>query len=1006
MKKKLLLFGFFIATISLSSVFLSAKLIDNDDKPAVKNETANAYFARIRNNQVTGTIDPNDILKARAQASRSNELKGTGEFDFNWTLLGPNNLGGRTRAILFDNRDAEGKTLYAGSVLGGIYKSTTTGDGWTRIDLGEGNLNVTCITQTSNGDLYVGTGEAFNTQKYTVLGEWKYPNGLLGHGIFKSTDGENFTLLEATKPTPNTNNVDWAYIYQLASDQGTGRVFASTNMGLRYTEDGGGTWSFAHTQLGTNLDTLSKDVKIASDGTVIAEVNNHCFVSINGDPNNFVQYQVDTAWNIQPITSIGRLVFAFAPSQPAIAYVVAVTANGALAGVYRSDDKGVTWNLVGPGGSQNFNLFNTGSNVSDGQGLNTCAIQVFPDDPYHIIIGGLEMWEGKKILVTGFYDWRVRSNGVNNLWLAPDFIPQGHHAYVFRPGFPNTFFTATNGGIAMCTVSSQYFSFQPMNKDYIASQFYTVGLTQDKQKIYGGAQDLGSIFIDGTMNPSNAKRGNDIWTTVANVPDGRNGGYVANSVIYPSAVLYSRTPHPAKNGNIELFVRRNEFGGGPNYSATMFSDRYASTSFLSPFILWESFEDYNGRDSVKFKAYSDYPSGSVIWPESNNASRQFPYALPAPLNHGDSIMVQDPVAAKFFICGDYRVLMTKEIIQFNKSPEWFVISDKDHSGLMDKDTLTSMALSKDANHLFVGSLKGKLYRISNIAYAYDFDRADVTSPYCIIATRQIPVYLPGTNTEISQIITSISVNPNNPNNVIITLGNYGNQYYAFMTENALDENPVFSSIQGDPNNGGLPQVPAYSSLIEMDASKNLAIIGTEFGIYSSTNFNSENPTWTAQNRNIGRTPVFMLKQQLIGKADDVIPTILGADTTWITVKGTNNFGVIYGATYGSGLIALDEFEQPVGINEPGKDISHSADFRLYPNPANDRVTVSYHLSQGTNVTISVYDLNGRRVMYNPLGTKQAGDHNLILNCGDLRSGTYIMQVVTGTKRSSSKFVVY
>ncbi len=42
------------------------------------------------------------------------------------------------------------------------------------------------------------------------------------------------------------------------------------------------------------------------------------------------------------------------------------------------------------------------------------------------------------------------------------------------------------------------------------------------------------------------------------------------------------------------------------------------------------------------------------------------------------------------------------------------------------------------------------------------------------------------------------------------------------------------------------------------------------------------------------------------------------DTTYVIHYGINNYGVIYGATYGRGIISLDEFQQPVGISEPGK----------------------------------------------------------------------------------------
>jgi len=41
-----------------------------------------------------------------------------------WQERGPNNVAGRTRAILLDKRDATGNTVFVGSVSGGIFKTT------------------------------------------------------------------------------------------------------------------------------------------------------------------------------------------------------------------------------------------------------------------------------------------------------------------------------------------------------------------------------------------------------------------------------------------------------------------------------------------------------------------------------------------------------------------------------------------------------------------------------------------------------------------------------------------------------------------------------------------------------------------------------------------------------------------------------------------------------------------------------------------------------------------
>ncbi len=1000
MKKRPLPFGYFILAIGVAAILLSATYVDHD-KTAAKNETATDYINSIRNNQVTGQLNPADYLKSLRQVEQSEIDRSSDAFNFEWELMGPNNLGGRTRAILFDNKDASGMTVYAGSVMGGVFRSTDAGANWVKVDEEVGCLRVSSMTQAGNGDIYVGTGEGFSVQEYTILKEWGYTSGFMGRGIFKSSDGENFTLVPSTQPVMNGNNeMEWGYINELAAHPANGALYASTNTGLKFTNNGGDSWQTAKTTDGTELSLSSKDVKMGSSGVVIAEVNNLCYVSQDGNPNNFVLQSGDSAWNL-PATNIGRIEFAIAPSDNNVIYALVVTPGGSLLNVYLSEDKGSTWTVIGPGGSANFNVFNTGSNISQGIGLFAAVIEVYPDDPYHIIVGGQDMWEGEKILEEGYYQWGLRSTA-STYWLTFAFLWQGHHTYKFSPSSPNTILIGTNGGISQGNLFDGVYSFQFMNKNYIASQFYTVSPTMEKKNVAGGAQDIGTIFINGAANPADGKRGADIWTTQAEVPDGKTGGYCAWSIIYPSAVIYSRNPQPANNGNLEQFVRRNEFEGGPDWAANLFSDKYAASGFIPPFALYENFEDYNTKDSVGYKITRNYPAGSTIWVESNNGNRPFKYVTPVALQPGDSIVVPDIITARFFIGGDDRLMMSKQVIQFDKNPEWYVISDKAHQGV--EGIPSCIAYSSDANHVFVGTKNGKLYRVSNVKYAYNTATADVNSAFCVISTKRIPIYLPGTSTEISQVITSIAVDPNNDENVILTLGNYGNQHYAYYSSNALSENPNFRSVQGNPNDGGLPEIPCYSALIEMDPSNHIVMIGTECGIYATDNIGATSPTWVPENNNIGTVPIFMLKQQTVKKTNDTL-MFINIDTTYVIHYGVNNYGVIYGATYGRGLISLDQFEKPVGIGEPGK-VNHEKGFSLYPNPASDKVTLAFESAVPGHVQVDVFNLTGISVKSLNLGWRPEGRQDVIFNCSDLSSGTYIVRLTIGNKSASSKLVVY
>lgn len=140
-------------------------------------------------NPQTGKVDienlriiRDDLARERAQALALGRTPGDGS-DNSWVERGPNNVGGRTRAIMFDPNDATFNTVIAGGVSGGLWKNTnisSSASTWTRINIPE-NLNVSSITYDPNNTniFYAGTGESY------VFGD------VSGDGLWKSSDGGN-----------------------------------------------------------------------------------------------------------------------------------------------------------------------------------------------------------------------------------------------------------------------------------------------------------------------------------------------------------------------------------------------------------------------------------------------------------------------------------------------------------------------------------------------------------------------------------------------------------------------------------------------------------------------------------------------------------------------------------------------------------------------------------------------------------------------------------------------
>lgn len=137
-------------------------------------------------NPETGRPDTDKLeaLRKQLESEKTNapQNRNPGDLANNpWIERGPTNVGGRTRAVMFDPNDSTNETAFAGGVSGGLWKNTNISNPtsiWTRVGIPE-NLAISCITVDPNNSQlwYVGTGESY------VSGD------VNGNGLWKSTDG-------------------------------------------------------------------------------------------------------------------------------------------------------------------------------------------------------------------------------------------------------------------------------------------------------------------------------------------------------------------------------------------------------------------------------------------------------------------------------------------------------------------------------------------------------------------------------------------------------------------------------------------------------------------------------------------------------------------------------------------------------------------------------------------------------------------------------------------------
>jgi len=85
------------------------------------------------------------------------------------------------------------------------------------------------------------------------------------------------------------------------------------------------------------------------------------------------------------------------------------------------------------------------------------------------------------------------------------------------------------------------------------------------------------------------------------------------------------------------------------------------------------------------------------------------------------------------------------------------------------------------------------------------------------------------------------------------------------------------------------------------------------------------------------------------------------------------------------------FGQEISVNV--QDFARLDGLRLFPNPATDELGVEYDLTEASQVSVSIFDALGRRVMVRDFGTRSAGNNFNRMDVNALPTGTYHLQVI-------------
>ncbi len=394
-----------------------------------------------------------------------------------WTALGPKNFGGRTRALLVDLNDPTRKTVWAGSVGGGLWKTTditAAEPDWIPVNDLFGNLAVTSVAQdpTNPQIMYFATGEGYgNSDAIRGLGIWKSINGGVSWNQLTSTNNSSF------------------YYNQKILVSNTGVLFSCTQSGVFRSANGGTSFTKV---LGTGLgigganSNVSYDIEQAGNGDIYATLRGNEGAGLDGSIHKSTNGGLSWSAALSLPINADRIEIATPQSNPNYIYALVELAN-TVHGILQSSDGGLTF--VSKTEPDDADGGITAADFSRGQAWYDLTIEVSPTDPFTLYVGGIDLFKSSD----GGGSWGQIAHWYGGFGYQE--VHADQHNIVFSPGNSNIVYF-TNDGAVFRTENGGEFVPTIVNKssNYNTLQFYGCAMnpTAGSFNFLAGAQDNGS----------------------------------------------------------------------------------------------------------------------------------------------------------------------------------------------------------------------------------------------------------------------------------------------------------------------------------------------------------------------------------------------------------------------------------------------------------------------------------------------------------------------------------
>jgi len=894
---------------------------------------------------------------------------------------GPNNQGGRTRALAYDVRynGSTNRVIITGSVSGGIFRSADGGATWTRVTPQNEVHNVAWVAQdprTGNQDTWYAGGGEYVGSSTDATGA-----GYLSHGLFKSTDnGITWTRLPLNNITDHNGSSIAAgvaerfdhpfdYVHKIAINPVNGHVYVAAHRRIIRSINGGTTFQTVFGSDSTAFAATGQcDVVISATGKVYVAMTGAAtdfalrgvWRSATGDLNSFTRLAGGSTLGVDSVSGwrgnsysyeqIGtgrfydtrRILMAIAPSNENILYVL--YENG-LSNASPDFDKEA--DLFKLDMSAGFNWTNLSANLPDfpagnHEATDPFAIQtgydmfitVKPNDPNFVLLGGTSLYRS----TNGFASTATTSwiGGYGNTLPTLTFYANSHpdiHNLVFNPSNSNEAICANDGGIQVTsdiTAPGSTVSWTNLN-NYQTLQYYRVTIDPETaaNNFAGGSQDNGTQFRDKT-------------------------GLVGTAA--------------ADSNNHRRLI------GGDGASVGI-SKRNGSTQYLYGGIQLGGIR--RGQLQSSFSTTDIRPSG--LTPSFSGSTTEFgEFVTNFKLN-------PDNTEDLFYV--NFNRLFRTTSASTVTSSTWTELTGVGNAVNVSNGTniaIRAMAFSRgnygSSHAMYFGTTDGRIFRLDDPRNAGILAAPVEITPAAAVAN------IAGLN------VQDIAVNPNNDNEIVAVITNYGrinqatgafnNVVNILWTNNAKSATPTWKTAEGNlagTSTSGFISARSCMITVKKDASNNAVTeyyVGTSAGLFAVENLGTTlaangSPTW--QREAVSTINFAVINSLAYRPVDNVL------------LVGTHGNGLYYTNIGTPNLVT--------GVNDP---VLNDKNFIRLVFPTVSESIVQFRTGNKPDVrkiSLQVFNMQGQEIY-----RREAGYQDGSIDIGRLPKGAYVLSIYSDNRK--------